>query len=203
MDNELVQCSIDAFMEAYFSFLPSNEVVERIVRELSDSSYQETTGDDLSDGESSEKASEEKTSAKDTTEKVASPKSSFVDKDGEIPTGTSLMLCHGNRMLIREFPRAPVAGDGSERVVYAPLGQIADAIGQIPKDIVGRTRNEFSYRDVSSKRIDSKIKGSNNKIDACFMRGSSSGELQTSNIAVVVEQKLSVDDRVKVSANNT
>ncbi|PPQ88974.1 hypothetical protein CVT25_005073 [Psilocybe cyanescens] len=172
MDREFVRLPVDSFMKEYMPFVPSEDVIERVIQQLSDASYQSSPGDESSDEESDQ-------------EPIYAA----------LRAGTSLMLHHDNRLMFRDFPQPPTQTNGSEKVVYAPLAKIADQISQIQDLIPERQRNEYHYRDVSSKKIQSDIKGSNNKIDACFMSGAKNSLPATHDIAVVIEQKLVLEQR--------
>lgn len=102
----------------------------------------------------------------------------------------------------------------NEKQVYAPLADIAKYISAYKFPDSGdstRQRNEFHYRNVPDDTIKAHIKGSDNKIDACFTKDKElpkgkglDRRLATWAIAVPIEQKLTteriqwVDVRVSV-----
>ncbi|KAH9479872.1 hypothetical protein JR316_0008468 [Psilocybe cubensis] len=177
MDREFIKVPIDTFIKAYLPFEPCKATIDRIIECF------------LPDSGSG--------SPVDATTSSGECDNLDIDEQLQIAVGDgdSLMLRHGGHLMFRAFHRPPSTSDGSEKLIYGPLQDIAHHISLIDNLIPGRDRNEYHYRYVSSNMIKSEIDGSNNKIDACFMRGEEFAKPSTHNIAVVIEQKLLPEQR--------
>ncbi|PPQ90042.1 hypothetical protein CVT25_006359 [Psilocybe cyanescens] len=179
MDGEFVRCPIDEFLKAYLPFAPDEAETKHFVRTL------------LQD----------------------IPSASTVSGGQQIRSGAkpkrSILLGDEELYQLRHYPKLDIkrSTHGSEIVAYQAWVDIAQAIGNIQHPQDTRKRNQYTYRNMPSKRIAADIQGSNNKIDAAFIRTCELFEpLRTTDIAVVIEQKLSTADNRKnalqaVSAN--
>ncbi|KAH9476740.1 hypothetical protein JR316_0010655 [Psilocybe cubensis] len=162
MDCEFITCSVENFMKAYLDFVPNEKETQYFIKKLLE---------DIPTG------------------RGAGPYSLRSDTE-PIP---SVLTGDETSFAFRAYPpkkKIAVLTD-NEIAVFKGWEKIAEAIGNI--DYPGqRKRNRFSYVSVPHKSIDSPNRGSNNKIDAAFVAAWDKNKpLQTTDIAVVMEHKLS------------
>lgn len=107
-----------------------------------------------------------------------------------------------NPLQFTKFPRQTAKtswGRSSEQKAFAPLEEIAKAIGDYRFPGNNPPRNEFKYRDCPSTTLTSDIEGSTHKNDACFTSDSADQkQLSKTGMAVPIEFKLNGLERVKV-----
>ncbi|KAH9485687.1 hypothetical protein JR316_0002597 [Psilocybe cubensis] len=178
MDGEIVECSVEDFITTYLPFAPNEEQTQRLVQQL----LQE----------------QPPAGGKVATRSTKAPR-------------PSILVGNKDQYTFRSYPNekgdVKLSSHGSENVAFRGWSAIAEAIAAAAPAI-GRQVTQFKYHDIPNKRIASDILGSNNRIDAGFIRNfaGTSSEPRTTDIAVVVEFKLATNlkqanARQAVSAN--
>ncbi|KAH9485692.1 hypothetical protein JR316_0002602 [Psilocybe cubensis] len=163
MDAELVRCPVTDFIETYLPFAPNDAEMAVLVEKL----LKEINPSPVADGAR-------------ITRNAAKPKSSILVGDEKA-------------FRFRNYPKPGMitqSSHDSESSAYKGWLDIAHAIRNLKFYNDNRAANNFEYRNMPNKEIASDIKGSNNMIDAAFLRQNAhSKELRTTDIAVVIEQK--------------
>ena len=175
MDGEFLTSDVATFMTSYLPFTPSDEDVEKCVKNLMDP---------LS-------------VPKANSNNIAIGKQRLSNRAPTKPE-EPIMHDHNGQLRFSAYPAAPTKSDGNEQNVFKYLDDIAAAVGECVLD--GRKRNGYHYTHCPSKCIESAIAGSNNMIDACIT-SDGEGMFTTSDIAVPIEYKLHSRDRHDVSSS--
>ncbi|PPQ89009.1 hypothetical protein CVT25_005108 [Psilocybe cyanescens] len=168
MDGEFVRSPVDEFLKTYLPFAPDEVETKYFVEKLLQS---------IPPASNSSDGREIRTRAK-----------------SKLP----ILVGQEEQYQFHHYPKPAIkrSTHESEVVAFTPWVDIAQAIGNIPHPQETRKRNQCNYRNMPYKRIASDILGSDNMIDAAFLRPCDEAvDLRTTDIAVVIEQKLSTVKR--------
>uniref|UniRef100_A0A8H7YBN7 Fungal-type protein kinase domain-containing protein n=1 Tax=Psilocybe cubensis TaxID=181762 RepID=A0A8H7YBN7_PSICU len=187
MNNEFVECSVEVFLKHYLPFEPSEVAVEECILRLLGKDPA-PTNDAIEGCPSVQQAAEplRRSARLKTLHKPV--------YNEEEPILSEIILEETTASLrFTDYMERPSKQEAVEKTLFAPLKSIADAVGGYSETCDGRTRNSFQYLNCQDTIISSDIRGSNNKIDACFSNGGS--DLHTKYIVVPIEQKISGANR--------
>ncbi|KAH9487288.1 hypothetical protein JR316_0001358 [Psilocybe cubensis] len=197
MNNEFVECSVEVFLKHYLPFEPSEVAVEECILRLLGKDAA-PTNDAIEGCPSLQQAAEPlRQSARFKT--LHQP---LYNK--EEPILWEIILEETTALRFTDYMECLSNEEAAEKTLFTPLKSIADAVGGYSETCDGRVRNSFQYLNCQDTIISSDIRGSNNKIDACFSNGGS--DLHTKYIVVPIEQKVTganrdSNNRQVVSAN--